>query len=70
MPAGSAQPRYIFDFGAVLFRWAPVDLMTEVLPRHAPDRQTAAVLVERFFQGFGGAWGRFDRGDIELPELT
>ncbi len=63
-------PRYIFDFGAVVFRWPPLELMAEVLPQRVPDRHAAALVVERFFQGFGGAWGRFDRGEIELPELT
>lgn len=69
MPDGS-QRRYIFDFGAVVFRWAPLELMTEVLPHRVPDRHAAAQLVERFFQGFRGAWGRFDRGEIDVPELT
>jgi HAD superfamily hydrolase (TIGR01509 family) len=62
--------RLIFDFGAVVFRWAPAELMARVLPQRAATADQAQALAEAFFQGFGGPWGRFDRGGIGLPELA
>ena len=59
----------IFDFGAVVFRWQPVDLLQRVLPEHAPDAEAARALADRIFKGYTGAWGRFDLGTIEIPEL-
>lgn len=59
----------IFDFGAVVFRWQPVDLLQRVLPRHAPDADAARALAGRIFQGYSGPWGRFDLGTIEVPAL-
>ncbi len=59
----------IFDFGAVVFRWQPVDLLQQVLPEHAPDADAARALADRIFKGYTGAWGRFDHGTIEVPEL-
>ena len=60
----------IFDFGAVVFQWQPAALLARVLPQHAHDDASTQALQRDFFQGYGGAWGRFDRGTIELPELT
>ncbi|RZS53043.1 HAD family hydrolase [Sphaerotilus mobilis] len=60
----------IFDFGAVVFRWQPVDLLREVLPAHASDADAARALAERIFKGYTDAWGRFDHGTIEVPELV
>jgi epoxide hydrolase-like predicted phosphatase len=59
----------IFDFGAVVFRWQPIDLLQQVLPDHAPDAEAARALADRIFKGYTGAWGRFDHGTIEIPEL-
>jgi HAD superfamily hydrolase (TIGR01509 family) len=60
----------IFDFGAVLFRWRPTALLRRVLPELCTDAEATQALVEGFFQGYGGDWGRFDRGDIEVEALA
>ena len=52
----------VFDFGGVLFRWQPKELLARVLPHHAPDDTAAQALVEQFFQSCQGDWGDFDRG--------
>ena len=68
--AAAMKKHLIFDFGAVVFRWQPVDLLQRVLPRHAPDAGSAKALAERIFQGYSGPWGRFDLGTIEVPALV
>jgi HAD superfamily hydrolase (TIGR01509 family) len=60
----------IFDFGAVVFRWQPIDLLQRVLPQRAPDAEASRALAERIFKGYTGPWGRFDLGTIEVPELV
>jgi epoxide hydrolase-like predicted phosphatase len=60
----------IFDFGAVLFRWRPALLLRRVLPELCLDDAATQRLVDGFFQGYGGDWGRFDRGAIEVEALT
>lgn len=60
----------IFDFGAVLFRWRPKVLLSRVLPELCTSTEATQALVDGFFQGYGGDWGRFDRGDIEVDALT
>lgn len=60
----------IFDFGAVLFRWRPAALLRRVLPDLCTDADSTQAMVDGFFQGYGGDWGRFDRGDIEVHALT
>jgi HAD superfamily hydrolase (TIGR01509 family) len=60
----------IFDFGAVVFRWQPIDLLQQVLPLRAPDAAASRALAERIFKGYTGPWGRFDLGTIEVPELV
>lgn len=54
----------VFDFGGVLFRWQPHEIIASVLPEHTPTRAAADQLVADIFQGFGGDWGEFDRGAI------
>lgn len=68
--APAARKHIIFDFGAVLFRWQPLELFCQVLPQHTPTEAAARALVERVFKGFTGAWGRFDAGTIERDELV
>jgi putative hydrolase of the HAD superfamily len=60
----------VFDFGGVVFRWEPHELMLRLLPRHARDRASANAMVDAFFEGYRGDWGNFDRGTITVPELA
>ena len=60
----------VFDFGGVVFRWQPLEFMARLLPTHAPDAASAQALVASFFQGFGGAWGEFDRGSLDAGTLA
>jgi putative hydrolase of the HAD superfamily len=61
----------VFDFGAVLFRWRPAELLRTVLPEHAPDEARAGALAAQIFQGSGadGDWARFDLGTVDEGEL-
>lgn len=57
----------VFDFGAVLFTWRPVDLMLECFPERAPTRAAAGHLAHEVF---GHAeWQAFDRGSVTMPEV-
>lgn len=60
----------VFDFGGVVFRWRPQELLKRTLPHRAVDEAAAQRLVADFFQNYQGDWGRFDRGTIEVPELA
>jgi putative hydrolase of the HAD superfamily len=73
--SGSTERRHravVFDFGAVLFRWQPADLLLGVVPEHAPDRDTAAALGGQIFQSFTpeSDWAQFDLGRVEAAELA
>ena len=46
----------VFDFGAVLFTWRPVDLMAECFPKLAATPAQAGHLAE----------GRIDKLDVEV----
>jgi HAD superfamily hydrolase (TIGR01509 family) len=69
-PEAARPQALIFDFGVVLFRWRPAALLARVLPARVADEAAALALVDVFFQGYGGDWGRFDRGTISVPELV
>ena len=57
----------VFDFGAVLFTWRPVDLVTECFPERAPTPAQAGHLAHEVF---GHAdWQGFDRGAVTMPEV-
>lgn len=60
----------VFDFGGVLFRWRPRDLLARLLPQHVPDEVAAERLFERFFENYRGDWGDFDRGTVEPGPLA
>lgn len=62
----------VFDLGAVLLHWQPLELAMHMLPRHAPNPAAAAHLCERLFQGLhpGATWSEFDRGQIEPAPLA
>ncbi len=62
----------VFDLGAVLLRWQPVDLVARLLPQYASTRDAAEQLVGRIFEGLhpGSTWAEFDRGRIEPGALA
>ena len=62
--------RIVFDFGGVLFRWRPQELVQRELPHRAPDAASAERWVTDIFQSYGGDWGEFDRGAIEADVLA
>ena len=56
----------VFDFGAVLFTWKPLDLVAEYFPALAPNSAQAGHLAH---QVFGHAdWHAFDRGSASMEE--
>lgn len=61
--------RFVFDFGGVLFRWRPAELVRRVWPQRAADEAAAAHWVQQVFQAYSGDWGEFDRGAIGPDEL-
>jgi putative hydrolase of the HAD superfamily len=62
--------RIVFDFAGVLFHWNPLRLVQRELPQHAPDAASSATVVQQIFEGYGGDWGDFDRGVLDVPELV
>ena len=62
--------RFVFDFGAVLFAWQPVQLLRQVMPEHAHDDASAAGLVGQVFQNYGGDWAEFDKGTVAPQDLV
>ena len=62
--------KLVFDFGGVLLRWQPMEFMPRLLPAHAGDAAATRALVDAFFEGFEGDWGRFDGGAIDSSELA
>lgn len=67
---GAMRMHFVFDFGGVLFRWQPLALLQRELPQRAVDQASAQRLVDGIFQGYGGDWGEFDRGTLDVPELV
>ncbi|MBQ0937463.1 HAD family hydrolase [Ideonella paludis] len=65
----AAQRPVVFDFGAVVFRWRPIDLMMRVLPTRATTPALAQHWAKEVFQDFKGDWGLFDAGQIEVAPL-
>ncbi|UUX96558.1 HAD family hydrolase [Aquabacterium sp. J223] len=59
----------VFDLGAVVYRFRPAVLMAQCFPDHASTPELAVEWAQRFFLGFGGDWGEFDRGTVEVPDL-
>lgn len=60
----------VFDFGGVLFRWQPDDLLARLIPQRTATPQAAQELVDLFFENYRGDWGEFDRGTVEPPALA
>jgi putative hydrolase of the HAD superfamily len=65
-----ANLRFVFDFGGVLFRWQPHEIVASALPELVRSRAAADRLVVEIFQGFDGDWGAFDRGVLSPAELS
>lgn len=58
---------YVFDFGAVLVTWQPVDLMAECFPQQADSSAHAGHLAHAVF---GHAdWQSYDRGTLTMDEV-
>jgi putative hydrolase of the HAD superfamily len=58
----------VFDFGAVLFTWHPVDLAAECAPHLAPTPALAGHLAHEIFSH--ADWQAFDRGTLEIDEVV
>jgi putative hydrolase of the HAD superfamily len=68
----SAPKTVVFDLGAVLLHWQPIEIIQQELPLHAPTAAAAQALCERIFQGLhpGATWAEFDRGTFEPAPLA
>lgn len=62
----------VFDFGGVVFRWQPLQLLARVLPHRVPDENTGRRWVAEMFQSFavGGDWAAFDRGVVDADTVA
>ncbi|APW38391.1 hypothetical protein RD110_15300 [Rhodoferax koreense] len=62
----------VFDLGAVLLHWHPIELVQRVLPAHAHNETEARRICAALFGGFvpGSAWAEFDRGAVEPEALA
>jgi len=58
----------VFDFGAVLFTWRPVDIVTEVFPQRAASPEQARQLAAALFGHED--WFDFDRGLVAVDALV
>lgn len=58
---------FVFDFGAVLFTWKPVDLMAQTFPQRAGTPQAAAALAHAMFAH--ADWNGFDQGVLDMDVL-
>ena len=62
--------KIVFDLGAVLLNWQPQQMLMRELPHLATDAAQATFWQQQIFQSYGGDWGDFDRGTVEVPELV
>lgn len=60
----------VFDFGGVVFRWRPAQLLREALPQRIGDDATARHWAAQIFQSYQGDWRDFDLGLVAVPELV
>lgn len=58
----------VFDFGAVLFTWHPVDLAAECAPHLASTPALAGHLAHEIFSH--ADWQSFDRGTLDIEEVV
>jgi putative hydrolase of the HAD superfamily len=59
----------VFDFGAVLFRWRPTEVVRAMLPQRVHTDADALHWARQIFLDEGREWAAFDRGTIEPPDL-
>lgn len=59
----------VFDFGGVVFRWRPAQLVAKVWPQRARTAVALRDTVAQLFQGYTGDWGRFDQGLLDEAGL-
>jgi HAD superfamily hydrolase (TIGR01509 family) len=59
----------VWDFGGVLFRWRPAELLAQTLPARVTDEASARHWQAQIFQHYSGDWGEFDRGTVQVDEL-
>ena len=57
----------VFDFGAVLFRWDPLALVTDFFPQHCATADDGHALAREIFHH--PDWLEFDAGRIALDEV-
>jgi putative hydrolase of the HAD superfamily len=57
----------VFDFGAVLFRWQPAELVAQAFPGHAPTADSAQALAKALFSH--ADWHAFDQGLVSPDEV-
>jgi putative hydrolase of the HAD superfamily len=57
----------VFDFGAVLFTWRPIEIVAEVFPDRAATELEAKQLAQSLFGH--PDWHAFDRGLVEMDAL-
>lgn len=62
----------VFDFGAVLFQWRPLELLQACVPDLATDEASARAVAAQVFESFtpDSDWARFDLGRIGEAELA
>lgn len=62
----------VFDFGAVLFRWQPVELLRTALPGLATSDDAARALAASVFESFTpeSDWALFDLGRLDEAALA
>lgn len=58
----------VFDFGAVLFTWRPVDIVAEVFPHRATNADQAKQLAQSLFGH--DDWQDFDRGLLPMDVVA
>ncbi len=58
----------VFDFGAVLFKWRPLELVAHVFPEHALTQQAAQDFARSVFAH--SDWMDFDRGVLDRHRVA
>ena len=62
----------VFDLGAVLFQWQPLQLLQQCVPELAADEERARTLAAQIFESLtpDSDWARFDLGLIAEADLA